>query len=183
MDATLVDRFVEATVALLAEDGLDGVTADKIAERSHTGKASLYRRWEGLDDLYADLIRRALITPVHYRGEGDQHTALVDLLAHHVNGPVGVVTGALLARVPHHEGIRGAWMSQSGPKAVLTIQFTELVTAYPVLERIEKALRDEFARLVAQLRTRRVLGGYVDLSWALLSDEVTRAVRIAEALS
>ncbi|WP_116948214.1 TetR/AcrR family transcriptional regulator [Jiangella endophytica] len=44
-------RIREAAAGLLLERGIDGMTVDAVAERAGVGKATLYRRWSGKDEL------------------------------------------------------------------------------------------------------------------------------------
>ena len=43
--------IIEATLAALAERGIDGVHCEDVAARAGVGKATLYRRWGGKEDL------------------------------------------------------------------------------------------------------------------------------------
>lgn len=54
------DAILEATLELLAEDGYDRMSVDKIARRAGASKATIYRRWPGKDRLVVDVICRKL---------------------------------------------------------------------------------------------------------------------------
>jgi len=43
--------IIEATIAALGECGIDGVHCEDVAARAGVGKATLYRRWAGKEDL------------------------------------------------------------------------------------------------------------------------------------
>jgi AcrR family transcriptional regulator len=43
--------IIEATIEALAERGIDGVHCEDVAARAGVGKATLYRRWAGKEDL------------------------------------------------------------------------------------------------------------------------------------
>jgi len=43
--------IIEATLDLFAEQGFDGVCVEEVAARAGVGKATIYRRWPGKEDL------------------------------------------------------------------------------------------------------------------------------------
>jgi len=43
--------IIEATLDLFAEQGIDGVCVEEVAARAGVGKATIYRRWSGKEDL------------------------------------------------------------------------------------------------------------------------------------
>ncbi|GAA3441130.1 TetR/AcrR family transcriptional regulator [Planomonospora venezuelensis] len=54
---------LDATLAELTGEGYDGLTAESVADRSGVHKATLYRRWGGVDGLVADVLSRAAGQP------------------------------------------------------------------------------------------------------------------------
>jgi AcrR family transcriptional regulator len=52
--------ILDATLDLLAENGLGALTMEGVAAAAHTGKASVYRRWPSKEDLLVDALDRAL---------------------------------------------------------------------------------------------------------------------------
>ena len=46
--------ILEATLALFAEEGLQGLTIEEVAERAGVGKTTIYRRWSSKEDLIKD---------------------------------------------------------------------------------------------------------------------------------
>ena len=48
--------IIEATLALLAESGAAGLCIEKVAARAGVGKATIYRRWPGKEDLLLDAV-------------------------------------------------------------------------------------------------------------------------------
>jgi AcrR family transcriptional regulator len=48
--------IVDATLALLAERGVQAATVDAIAERAGVGKNTIYRRWPSKEDLIVDAL-------------------------------------------------------------------------------------------------------------------------------
>src|SRR5215467_4565735 len=52
----LEKAIFKATLWELAEYGYGGITMEGVANRAHTGKAALYRRWSSKDDLIVDAL-------------------------------------------------------------------------------------------------------------------------------
>jgi AcrR family transcriptional regulator len=48
--------IIEATLELFAERGLEGVCVEAVAARAGVGKATVYRRWAGKEDLLLDAL-------------------------------------------------------------------------------------------------------------------------------
>ncbi|ARF79048.1 TetR family transcriptional regulator [Kitasatospora aureofaciens] len=62
---------VAATLAEVAEKGYDGLTAEAVAARSGVHKATLYRRWGGIDGLVADALTASADQPWPLPDTGD----------------------------------------------------------------------------------------------------------------
>jgi AcrR family transcriptional regulator len=73
------NRVFAATLEIIAENGVQQATVDRIAERSGVGRSTIYRRWDSLPQLYleafAQIVRR---TTEHPRG--DTETELLHYL-------------------------------------------------------------------------------------------------------
>lgn len=54
--------IVAATVELLVESGVEGLTVDAVAARAHVGKATVYRHWDGRGPLIVDAVT-SLVAP------------------------------------------------------------------------------------------------------------------------
>ncbi|HET7638015.1 MAG TPA: helix-turn-helix domain-containing protein, partial [Ktedonobacteraceae bacterium] len=48
--------ILEATLALFAEVGLQGLSIEAIAERAGVGKTTIYRRWSSKEDMIKDAL-------------------------------------------------------------------------------------------------------------------------------
>ena len=112
----LLQAIYDATLAELAEVGFGSLTIEGIAERARTGKMSLYRRWDSLQDLVLDALTNALrksatTTP-------DTGSLREDLIADLKNtreimkGPVGSVMSAIIGERSRHPDLLAAIRSK-----------------------------------------------------------------------
>src|SRR6516162_10095620 len=96
--------ILDATVEAIGECGVDGVRCEDVAARAGVGKATLYRRWPGKEDLLIAAFA-SLKTPLPQpRGESvrDDLIAMVEVMAADVQDPRHARQFALL----HGEGER-----------------------------------------------------------------------------
>ena len=97
---TLTRAVFEATLAELAEVGYAALTMEGVAERAHTGKASLYRRWPSRAELVVAAIKDVSPGEQDLPDTGDFRQDLLTLLrtaAGHLAGPFGEAVRGLLA--------------------------------------------------------------------------------------
>jgi AcrR family transcriptional regulator len=90
--------IIDAALSLYAESGAEALCIEKVAARAGVGKATIYRRWPGKEDLLLDAIA-ALKTPVpELAGESvrDDLITLLDALCTDVSDPRRTRTFALL---------------------------------------------------------------------------------------
>ena len=84
-------KIIQATLALLADDGYDGVTMEAVAASAGVGKATLYRRYPGKEALVVDAL--ATLSDTVPRGAGgglrDDLVALVASTVRTTNSPAG----------------------------------------------------------------------------------------------
>lgn len=113
------ESILQATLALLAERGWDGLTMEGIAGRAGVGKAAIYRRWSGREEVLAaaveaevariaipdtgtargDLERLMERAVALYRGDtGRMMPGLVAAMARHPPVAEAVRTGFLASR-------------------------------------------------------------------------------------
>ena len=86
--------IVEATVDLLEEHGYGGLSVEAVAARAGVGKATIYRRWPGKQQLVATVLDE-LSEPWLQTPDGPVEQALCALLAH-----VGRKTGQMQRVLP-----------------------------------------------------------------------------------
>ncbi|HEY6278954.1 MAG TPA: TetR/AcrR family transcriptional regulator [Streptosporangiaceae bacterium] len=72
--------IIDAALSLFAESGPEGLCIEKVAARAGVGKATIYRRWPGKEDLLLDAIA-SLKTPLPEPAGQSVRADLVNLLA------------------------------------------------------------------------------------------------------
>ena len=90
----------DAVFSQLRTVGYSRLTMEGVAACAQTGKAALYRRWSGKQDLVADAIDHAMPSPADLPDHGDVREDLLDLLrrmAAMVNSPTGCALQCLLS--------------------------------------------------------------------------------------
>ena len=99
---TLECAIFDAVLHQLQTVGYTRLTMEGVAACARTGKAALYRRWTGKDDLVVDAIDHALPSLTDLPDHGDVREDLLDLLRRMtamVNSPTGCALRCLLAEV------------------------------------------------------------------------------------
>src|SRR5215467_6175875 len=69
--------IIDAALSLFAESGPEGLCIERVAARAGVGKATIYRRWPGKEDLLLDAIA-ALKAPMPEpagRSRSEEHTS------------------------------------------------------------------------------------------------------------
>ena len=82
-DASRDADILDATIAVLAEQGFDGMTIDMVAARAGAGKATVYRRWPSKADLVIDAVacmKMKDLDPAHLPDTGTLRGDLVALV-------------------------------------------------------------------------------------------------------
>src|SRR5579875_2791377 len=101
----LVDAIHDAVMVELAANGYDALSIERVAERAHTGKASIYRRWPTKLDLVLDAVDTALPS---FEAVPDTGTLRGDLLAvlrriaKHMDSRAGGALRACMTDVKNH---------------------------------------------------------------------------------
>ena len=97
---TLECAIFDAVLHQLQTVGYTRLTMEGVAACARTGKAALYRRWTGKDDLVVDAIDHALPSLADLPDHGDVREDLLELLrrmAAMLNSPTGCALQCLLA--------------------------------------------------------------------------------------
>jgi AcrR family transcriptional regulator len=120
-DPDLTPRAVSAVIDILADFGLDGLTADLVVALMGCGKASLYRRWRSLDQLLTETVHTLGVRPEDIEspvvGGVSVHHDVVALVRAAVNGRRAAAERAVLSVLPHRTDLRVAYAA--GPIASL----------------------------------------------------------------
>src|SRR3982074_978239 len=78
----LCDGAIAAAVLeSFVEDGYDGMTVDRVAERAGVGRATVYRRWPAQADLLGDAIRHRPLHDIRRPQTGDVAADVESMLA------------------------------------------------------------------------------------------------------
>ncbi len=73
--------ILQAAIEILAEEGFDGMTIEMVATRAKAGKATLYRRWPGKEELVLEAIGCMKSTELDLGSLPDTGTLRGDLVA------------------------------------------------------------------------------------------------------
>ena len=189
LDGDLTERLLDVGMQLIAERGADALNTDVITARAHAGKAGFYRRWPDMDHFLAAIARRLSAAPVVYVDGGTLADDLAGLLWHQVSGQRGLVTAALLSRLPHSPALRDRWVLD-GPLDQLLTQCQLLVGrhGHSVSGRWFHEVADGAVRVVSHLLAARLIAEHqVEPSrWAVQAEAealVADATRRAGASS
>lgn len=91
---------------ILAKKGYAGLTMDEAAKKAGVGKAAIYRRWEGKEELIVQSLRLAFAkTNPEIPRMGSPEENLIQLLqniARMLRGPVGRCMRRLVSEIPDH---------------------------------------------------------------------------------
>jgi AcrR family transcriptional regulator len=74
--------IIDAALELFAESGPEGLCIEKVAARAGVGKATIYRRWPGKEDLLLDALAALTVPLPEPKGESvrDDLVALLDAM-------------------------------------------------------------------------------------------------------
>jgi AcrR family transcriptional regulator len=81
--------IIDAALELFAESGPEGLCIEKVAAKAGVGKATIYRRWPGKEDLLLDAIATMKSVLPESRGESvrDDLAALLDAIGRDSSDP------------------------------------------------------------------------------------------------
>ena len=98
----LEHAIFDAVLHELHTVGYVGLTMEGVAACARTGKAALYRRWTGKEDLVIDTLDHVLPSPTELSDHGDVREDLLDLLRRmtaFLNSPTGCAMENLIADI------------------------------------------------------------------------------------
>jgi AcrR family transcriptional regulator len=99
---TLERAIYDAVLDQIRTVGYAGLTMEGVAAAAHTGKAALYRRWSGREELVVDTLDHVLPSPCELPDHGDVREDLLELLrlmAAFLNSPAGCALESLIADI------------------------------------------------------------------------------------
>jgi AcrR family transcriptional regulator len=85
---------IDATLELIAEQGIRGLTTNAVAERAGISKATMYRRWRSKDELVVDAVA-ALVSEITVPDTGSTRADVLALM----RGAVELYGASIEARV------------------------------------------------------------------------------------
>jgi AcrR family transcriptional regulator len=88
------EAAIQATLDLVAEHGIRGLTTNAVAARAGISKATMYRRWRSKQELLVDAVA-ALVSDIGVPDTGTTHGDLLELM----HNAVRVYSGSLEAGV------------------------------------------------------------------------------------
>jgi AcrR family transcriptional regulator len=94
LEARPREAAIRATLELVAEHGISGLTTNAVAERAGISKATMYRRWRSKQELLVDAVA-ALVSDIGLPDTGTTHGDLLELM----HNAVRVYGGSLEAGV------------------------------------------------------------------------------------
>jgi AcrR family transcriptional regulator len=94
LEARPREAAIQATLDLVAEHGIRGLTTNAVAERAGISKATMYRRWRSKQELLVDAVA-ALVSDIGLPDTGTTHGDLLELM----HNAVRVYSGSLEAGV------------------------------------------------------------------------------------
>jgi AcrR family transcriptional regulator len=90
--------ILDATLELLAEQGLEGLSVEAVAARAGVGKATIYRRWPSRDEMIAAAFA-SVNADIAAPDSGDMRSDLVALLGEFQRATLRSVPAAMMPRL------------------------------------------------------------------------------------
>lgn len=113
-DPSCDTKIIQATLALLADDGYDGVTMEAVAAHAGVGKATLYRRYPGKEALVVDALATLTDTVPRVAPGGlrDELVALVASTVRTTSSPAGRLLPRLVSAAVDNPGLLERYRQQ-----------------------------------------------------------------------
>jgi AcrR family transcriptional regulator len=113
-DPSRGDAILEATLALLGEEGFARLSIEAVAHRAGVGKATIYRRWDTKTGLVVDALER-VTAEATVPTEGSVRERLTEVLAEMLrnlrSGHRASIMAALVAEIPRDADLAEALRS------------------------------------------------------------------------
>lgn len=106
-DASADDRILAAAAELILTRGFDNMTVDEVAAKAHAGKATVYRRWAGKEDLAFAALEQLYSTQLPVPDTGSLRGDLVEGIRQALEF-AGSETGRSYVRMTLGESLRDA---------------------------------------------------------------------------
>ena len=104
-DASADDRILAAAAELILTRGFDNMTVDEVAARAKAGKATVYRRWAGKEDLAFAALEQLYSTQLPIPDTGSLHGDLLEATRQALEF-AGTDTGRAYMRMTVGESLR-----------------------------------------------------------------------------
>lgn len=168
-DASRDGAILRGVMAVLATEGLLGLSMDDVAAEAGVGKATIYRRWRSREEVLAATLRACQPVVAWPDGSLAVEAHLVALLYAHTRSVESRAALALLSSLPLHDDLAQAWAD--GPAAALLTDIGELLERTRATD-VRAVL---VARALSQLRMQYLLGQTpTDLDFAVAARNVIR---------
>ena len=104
--AVTAERLLDATVQIVAEQGVESLTYDAVAKLAGVSRATLHRKWPDRDDLIRDALMSFAEVSVSTPDTGDVRADIVELLC---------AMGAILETPVGRALVRSSLLDGNGP--------------------------------------------------------------------
>lgn len=115
----MTDSILQAVLELFEEVGFDGVTIDRISERTGASRASIYRRWANVSAIVMDAFMAEAAPLIPFKQQEsivESFRGAMKFLVQVLNGRLGKLMGAVLGKAQTNpqllEAIWSGWFKQ-----------------------------------------------------------------------
>lgn len=114
-DAEIHQKILAATLDIMGEQGVAAVTFDAVAQRAHTSRPAIYRRWKNKQDLLADAVetqRPVLTIPDTGNLRGDLYSLADQFIQQYSTQVARQATLTILTATVLHSETMATWAKQ-----------------------------------------------------------------------
>lgn len=115
----MTDSILKAVLELVEEVGFDGVTIDRISERTGASRASIYRRWSNVSAIIMDAFMAEAAPLIPFKPQEnvvESFRAVMKFAVQAFNGRYGKIFGGLIGRAQTDpqllEAVWSGWFKQ-----------------------------------------------------------------------